>query len=210
MAGNFFGKVGADMLGISDIGRIIEPKDYDKVDADDYIMQEDGEEIKFLIKSKSDEYCFTNYALIHVDGESAMSKKRTVKRYEYYYKQVSDVLIETAGTIDADVEVKFKIGSDSFSIDVDKRQIEELKDLYKALIEINKVQGKNNKSQLDSREALKVATDVMSNCRIDGMSTSVADHMKSITNFSLSWLEATRDKYNNKDLGYVFDKYINN
>ena len=68
MAGNLFGKMAADTLGLSDIGKIISPKDFDKVDGDDYIMNEDGEKIYFVIKSKSDEYVFTNRGLLHVDG----------------------------------------------------------------------------------------------------------------------------------------------
>ena len=79
MAGNFFGKMAADTLGISDIGKIISPKDFDKVDGDDYIMNEDGEKIYFVIKSKSDEYVFTNRGLLHVDGTSAVSKKKSSK-----------------------------------------------------------------------------------------------------------------------------------
>ena len=74
-------KLASDALGLSDIGKIINPNNYDKVDADDFIMHEDGEQIFFLIKSKTDEYCFTNLALIHVDGTSAVSKKRLVKRF---------------------------------------------------------------------------------------------------------------------------------
>ncbi|MBD5074567.1 hypothetical protein GUF45_23655, partial [Xanthomonas citri pv. citri] len=66
-----FKKIAADALGLSDIGKIIEPQDYDKTDADDYVMHEDNEKIYFLIKTKADEYCFTNLALIHVDGERA-------------------------------------------------------------------------------------------------------------------------------------------
>ena len=40
-------KVAADVLGLSDVGSVITPKDYDKVDADDYIMHEDGEKFIF-------------------------------------------------------------------------------------------------------------------------------------------------------------------
>lgn len=69
-----FGKVASDILGLSDVGSVIKPENYDKVDADDYVMHEDNEKIYFLIKSKSDEYCFTNNALIHLDGTSATSK----------------------------------------------------------------------------------------------------------------------------------------
>ena len=46
-----FGKIAADALGISDIGKIISPADYDKVDADDYIMHEENEKIFFVIDS---------------------------------------------------------------------------------------------------------------------------------------------------------------
>ena len=74
-----FKKIAADTSGLSDLGTIIKAADYDKVDADDYIMHEEQEKIYFIIKSKADEYCFTSLALVHVDGTSAMSKKRTVK-----------------------------------------------------------------------------------------------------------------------------------
>ena len=66
MAGNLFGKMAADTLGLSDIGKIIPPKDFDKVDGDDYIMNEDGEKIYFVIKSKSDEYVFANRGLLQL------------------------------------------------------------------------------------------------------------------------------------------------
>ena len=51
-----FKKIAAEALGISDVGVIIAPADYHKVDADDYLFHEDGEKIFFLIKSKKDEY----------------------------------------------------------------------------------------------------------------------------------------------------------
>ena len=50
-------RLAADALGLSDIGSIIDPKDFDKVSSDDYIFHEDGEQIFFLIKSKTDESC---------------------------------------------------------------------------------------------------------------------------------------------------------
>ncbi|MCP3942603.1 MAG: PH domain-containing protein, partial [Desulfobacteraceae bacterium] len=76
------------------------------------------------------EYCFTNQALVHLDGTSAMSKKRLLKRLDYNTHQVSNVALETAGTVDMDVEIKFIMGAESYSIDVNKNEIEALKDLY--------------------------------------------------------------------------------
>ena len=46
--------------------------------------------------------------MIHVDGTSAVSKKRLVKRHEFYSENVHSVMLETAGTVDLDVEIKFK------------------------------------------------------------------------------------------------------
>lgn len=207
MAGNFFGKVAADTLGLSDIGKIISPKDFDKVDGDDYIMHEDGEKIFFVIKSKSDEYVFTNRGLLHVDGATAVSKKRTVKRHEFYYERVHSVTLETAGTVDLDVEIKFSFGNESFSIDVDKKQLEQLKDLYKALVEIGIKQGKNNTSIEDGTKGLKMANDSISRCALEGNAVNI---VKELTNFNLDWMESLRINYSNKDFAEVFEKYINN
>lgn len=131
-----FKNLTADLMGTSDIGKIIEPKDYDKTDIDDYIFHEDNEKNFFLIKAKNDEYCFTNTSFIYLDGTSAVSKKRTLNRYPYKHHQISHVLLETAGTIDRDVEIKFQLGGASYSIDIEKSQIEKVRDLYKALFSI--------------------------------------------------------------------------
>ena len=147
-------KLAADALGISDIGKIIAPADYDKVDTDDYIMHEDNEKIYFLIKSKTDEYCFTNLGLLHLDGETAVSSKRTLKRYNWHEVQLSGIVIETAGNLDLDCEIKFNLGEIKFSIDVDKKQIEQLIDLYKALIKISQIMRENRRTLNFSKESI--------------------------------------------------------
>ncbi|MGL5345983.1 MAG: PH domain-containing protein [Peptostreptococcaceae bacterium] len=207
MAGNLFGKIAADTLGLSDIGKIIDPKDFDKVDGDDYIMHEDGERIFFVIKSKSDEYVFTNRGLLHVDGANAVSKKRTVRRHEFYYERVHTVSLETAGTVDLDIEIKFSFGNKNFSIDVDKKQLEQLKDLYKALVEIGTIQGINNTSIEDGHNSLKMANDAISRAAIQGNATEI---VKEITSFNFDWTQNLRKAYSNKDFSEVFEKYINN
>ena len=149
-----FKKLAAEALGLSDTGVIVAPGDYDKVDADDYLFHEDGEKIFFLIKSKKDEYCFTNLGLTHVDGESAVSAKRTIKRYEYVAHRISHVTIETAGTIDMDVELKFFVDDLKFSIDVRKNFLEPLKDIYKALTMIARLQERNEQSRANAMRTL--------------------------------------------------------
>lgn len=132
-----FKSLASDALGLSDIGKIIPPSQFDQTDIDDYIFHEDDEKIYFVIKSKSDEYCFTNLAFIHLDGQSATSKKRLLKRYSYRYFNPTNVLIETAGTMDLDVELKFNLNNIHFSIDIDKKEIEQVRDIYKALTAIS-------------------------------------------------------------------------
>jgi Bacterial PH domain/YvbH-like oligomerisation region len=203
-----FKKFAADALGLSDIGSVISPADYDKVDADDYVMHEDNEKIYFLIKSKSDEYCFTNKALIHLDGTSAISKKRSLRRYSYREHNFSDVVLETAGTVDLDIEIKFVIGSVPISIDVHKKYIEELKDLYKALIKISETCRENEVSMEYAQQSLNLASNTLSRASIQ--EEHLVDHFKELNETSFNWLMNSRKKYVVKDFGYIFEKYINN
>ncbi|WP_257348127.1 PH domain-containing protein [Pseudalkalibacillus decolorationis] len=203
-----FGKVASDVLGISDVGKVIQPQDYDKVDADDYVMHEDNEKIFFLIKSKSDEYCFTNKALIHVDGTSAASKKRTLRRFDYRNNKFSLVELETAGTMDRDVEIKFKMGENIHSIDVHKQHLEELKDLYKALLKIAEITRDNDTYIGYARQSLETACSTLNNSRSN--ERKLSDEFKEINEAAYTWLVETKDKYSVKDFGYVFERYINN
>ncbi|MBM6616480.1 PH domain-containing protein [Bacillus suaedaesalsae] len=201
-------KFASDALGLSDIGKIIGPENYDKTDADDYIRHEDNEKIYFLIKTKADEYCFTNIAFIHVDGENAVSSKRMLKRYPYSQHKVSNVLLETAGRLDLDIEIKFSLGNQAFSIDVDKNQIAKLNDLYKALVYISEVNHENSIKYETAVQSLEKAVSVLQNSR--ATETSLSDQYKQLTEFGFSWLSSAREQYHEKDFGAVFEKYINN
>ncbi|WP_085993490.1 PH domain-containing protein [Oceanobacillus senegalensis] len=203
-----FKKIASDALGLSDIGKIIGPADYDKTDADDYVRHEDNEKIYFLIKTKADEYCFTNLAFIHVDGESATSSKRTLKRYPYAQHKFSNVMLETAGRVDLDIEIKFNLGGTQYSIDVHKDEIEKLKDLYKALVFIAEVTHENDVLMNMASQSIDKAVSVLQNSRTD--QENIASQYKELTEFSFSWLESARNKYHKKDFGEVFEKYINN
>lgn len=203
-----FGKVASDVLGLSDIGIVIKPEDYDKVEADDYIMHEDNEKIYFLIKSKSDEYCFTNFAFIHLDGTSATSKKRVLKRYDYYQHPIQNVTLETAGTVDLDVEIKFTIGNEKYSIDVHKNHLEEVKDLYKTLIKIAEIHYDNSKAIHFAQQSIDLASTVLSKTHHNG--GDLIQQFKDINQISFSWLMNTHKQYHVKDFGHVFEKYIHN
>jgi hypothetical protein len=203
---DMFGKIAADALGLSDIGSVIAPTDYDKVDADDYVMHEDQEKIFFLIKSKSDEYCFTNKALIHLDGTSAASKKRMLRRYNYSAHPISDVLLETAGTIDMDVEIKFRLGGRDFSIDVHKKHIEQVKDLYKALFRISELMLENQVALGHAKTSLEVASTTLG--RGQPGATPTVEAFKELNQAAFAWLSGAQQKYWVKDFGFVFERYL--
>lgn len=201
-------KIASDALGLSDIGKIIGPADYDKTDADDYIRHEDDEKIYFLIKTKADEYCFTNIAFIHVDGDTAVSSKRTLKRYPYSQYKFTDVMLETAGKVDLDVEIKFTLGNQAFSIDVDKKQLDQLKDLYKALGSIAEVTHENSIQMDMATQSLDRAVQVLHNTR--PAEVQLAEQYEKLTEFGFNWIQQARAKYHEKDFGAEFEKYINN
>ena len=197
----------SDALGLSDIGSVISPADYDKVDADDYVMHEDGEKIIFLIKSKTDEYCFTNLALIHVDGTSAVSKKRTLRRFDYNKHPIQDVALETAGTVDMDIEIKFSMGELSYSIDVNKKYIEELKDLYKALIKIGALQYENAERFQQAQQSLVTAANAVNRST---SAVSLEEQFKAVNQYAFDWMQQARESYVRKDFGAVFETFIKN
>jgi hypothetical protein len=199
-----FKKIAAEALGISDVGVIIAPSDYHNVDADDYLFHEDGEKIFFLIKSKKDEYCFTNLALTHVDGESAVSSKRTIKRYEYGSHRISRVTIETAGTIDMDVELKFHVDELPFSIDVRKSFLESLKDIYKALTMIAVLQQRHEQARANAARTLEAVSAMYKLNAAASEDAVVKQYNALLENLNTVVL----DRFGGRDYSAVFEKYI--
>ncbi len=108
-----------------------------------------GEVAGAFLKSRQEEHIFTDLAYIRISGDSAASKKRFIQRFDYVQNAISDVCFETAGMGigitggDKDVELKFKIGRHNFSIDIVKEEIESAKPLYRALVEISRIQQMN-------------------------------------------------------------------
>jgi hypothetical protein len=74
---------------------------------------------------------------VHVDGATARSTKRLVRRLPYVSNPVSGVQLETAGLVDLDVEIKFNVGNEAYSIDVSKKELPALIPFYKALVAIS-------------------------------------------------------------------------
>jgi len=202
-----FGRLASDALGLSDRCKVIQPADYGSCASDDYLLSEDQEKIFFLLKSKSDEYCFTNYALIHLDGNNAISKKRLLKRYSYSAYDITQVFLETAGTLDLDVEIKFRMGGLDFSLDIAKENLPELKQLYKALVSMSELMSKNKDLMDFAERAVQIASaSVGAN---HSQNPNLAEQFERITAYSFLWLKESKSDYTSKrDYTDIFTKYI--
>jgi hypothetical protein len=204
-----FKNIASDVLGLSDIGKIIDRKDFDKTDVDDYVFTEDQEKIFVVIKSKTDEYCFTNKAFLHLDGNLAMSKKKTLHRYLYKHYPISGVRIETAGTIDLDAEIKFKIGEKDLSIDINKNEIERIKAIYKALFTISE-KCKDIQKNMTTLNTTYEAINKMFVLR--DLPEQVVLSLPDLISQTVTQVEAhynsRRSEIQNYDFGSVFERYI--
>ena len=87
------------------------------------------------------------------------------------------------------------MGDQNYSIDVDNRQIEQLKDLYKALLRISSIQTENHRLLKFSMDSLSTAADSVT--RSTSSSTN-EEQFKGI------------NEYVRKDFSEVFMKFINN
>lgn len=131
-----------------------------------------------------------------------------LKRYDFYKHQIENVMLETAGTIDLDLEIKFQIGHNSFSIDIAKKFGVEIADLYKSLLAISKIQEKNARLNEFAKEAVLIARDVNYGQRNTDTPTNI--EFNKIVNLANSWLKQTYDQNEKKDFSDVFQKYIQN
>ena len=204
-----FKNLASDALGLSDIGKIIPPSQFNQTDIDDYIFHEDNERIYFVIKSKMDEYCFTNVAFIHLDGQSATSKKRLLKRYPYRNFQPANIMIETAGTMDMDAELKFSLGGMAFSIDIDKNQIEQIRDIYKALTAISEQCKRIAHEEMVLEKSFNTVTNMFS---LRELSENVVLNLPDVINQTVAQVEnAYGERLNtirNYDFGAIFEHYL--
>jgi hypothetical protein len=141
----------------------------------------------------------------------AISKKRVMKRYLYKHYPVSNVFIETAGTVDLDAEIKFKVGDKSFSIDINKNQLERIKDLYKVLFAISE-------RCLEIKDELKIlheAHDAVNKMFLlrevpENVILNLPDIITQTSSQVESHFSERRKAIRNYDFASVFEHYLNN
>jgi hypothetical protein len=103
-----------------------------------------------------------------------------------------------------DVELKFSIGGTVFSIDVRKQYLEQLKDVYKALIAISRLQTRDEAGR---QNALKVLAAMSSMYKIGqaGMPRDLPDQFNALLD---NLNQTVLDRHTRRDFGEVFSRYI--
>ncbi|GAB9465490.1 hypothetical protein Gpo141_00002897 [Globisporangium polare] len=142
-----------DLTGTADICSIVSA-DFSKLDASAYVLSASAsapaaphqkEEILFAFASAKEQFAFTNEALITVCGENATTTRKVVERIEYRDARIRNVQFETTGRVDRDCEIKFVIGDHDMSIDIAKKEENEAKRYYKALVALAREQGERSR-----------------------------------------------------------------
>ena len=112
--------------------------------------------------------------------------------------------IETAGTIDLDVELKFYVDDLHFSIDVRKNFLESLKDIYKALSTIGRLQERNAEARENAQRTLGAIASMYRLNAVDGDDAVVKQYTALLDAVNTT----VQDRFAGRDYSLVFEKYI--
>lgn len=203
--GKFFTDMASDAFKLSDLCQVVKPCDFDKTLSDDFVLTEDDEQIYFLLKSRTDEYCFTNRALLILDSDKATDGGRKIVRYEYSNSILEDVRLQTASRIDFTAELLFNLNKQEYIISVERNYTEQLIDIYKILTEIELLQVRANESFNLCEKSVKYATSAIGKL---AQTNNMLDLYTSIVEFNESYLT---DRYEDSfgfDMSDLFEKYI--
>ncbi|KAF1772944.1 Nucleotide-binding alpha-beta plait domain [Phytophthora cactorum] len=108
-----------------------------------------------------EEFTFTNHALLKISSSNSTTTRKLTERFDYRNETITSVKFETAGLVDRDCEIKFKIGGKSVSIDVAKAEQADAQDFYKVLEMLSRRQIENNRAWEHGCLALKHSSEAL-------------------------------------------------
>lgn len=149
--------IASDLTGSADICRPV--RQLEACIAAGFLLP--NETIMFALQSTKEEYAFTNHALIRSEGDNATTTRKLIERFDYKSYTIKYVKFETAGRADRDVEIKFVIGDKRMSIDIARDEEPTVREYYKVLELLGRVQRKNERSWEFARLALKSSSEAL-------------------------------------------------
>lgn len=218
-------KIASSILGFSKLGVFISGDELVHTDSSNYTIDH-LEDIYYLIKTKTDEYCFTNRAVIHVDGRNSDAKRNVLHRFDYNMFVLHDIYLETASNMDIDAELRItlkdvkslkpkehikhpplkaaleKESEIVFSIAIHRDFLIELRALYKTLLLIKQKQFQNLK-YLDTSENLFGL--ILSSVAAKKNDSSQVTFQE-VMSFVDKWLEQEKNSYSNEDFREIFEQ----
>lgn len=197
----------SEMSGSAENCHVLMGQEFAKNDGLKYLLKEDGP-VFVVLSSKKDDYIFTGTVLVHVDGESAASSKRSVKRYRYATTRIDNVGIETAGHADRDCEIKFTVNGAQWSIDVFKQELDKLIPFYKVLVEIEQLMDAQARAESNNNLAMANALSCMTRLRLDSSLEHPANpaFFTEMAKAQLQWITSSYESTHCKDYSHVFSK----
>jgi hypothetical protein len=91
---------------------------------------------------------------------------------------------------------------------VNKKHLNELKDLYKALLKISELTRENAQMLEYASQSLDVAAAILKGG--SKKEENLAEQFKNLNEIAFNWLVESKKKYMVKDYGFVFEKFIHN
>ena len=95
----------------------------------------------------------------------------------------------------------------AFSIDVDKKQIDQIKDLYKSLYKIASLQEENQDFLNYAKESISETASSMTRSRGEGLKL---EDFSTVNEYIFDWKMKKHRDFVRSDFGDVFDKFIKN
>lgn len=191
-----FKGLASDLSGTSDICHPV--RDLQKCNANAYVLT--NETIMFSLQSAKEEYTFTNHALIVLSGASGTTTRRLVSRYDYKTNTIEHVRYETAGRVDRDVEIKFRVGGEDISIDVARAEEATAQMYYKVLVHLSRAQSSNAKSWKFAQTAMAHSAESMR-----GATAPEGRTLVNQADEALGWMETQYERFNPRCYRDVID-----
>lgn len=201
--------VAASAAGTADVCELLRPAQFAAAQSASFVDAE-AERTFAVLRCRTDEYCFTDRALVHLDGSSPLSKKRLVTRYPFKEHRLSHVQIETAGTVDWDAELKFELAGKSWSIDVAKKELPSLTTLWRALVHVAEAQAANERALDMAGKAFGAAaqTRTLTPATAAGGPLAPGALFQDVAEGAFLWLATKTEQFRPVSYGAIFERFV--
>ena len=158
--------IGGDMLGTADNCTPIPRDKFLSEDSINFYCLDDETPYIYL-KSKINEYIFTDQAFIVIVRDNAGGVKQNITRCHWQLNNLSNISFETpgAGMTDFACELKFGLGNANYSIDIIKSEIATARIYYSVLLKLSR-EMRITKQKLDRAESFAKSSLIQDNKNI--------------------------------------------